>query len=133
MLADMYVQLSVKGGDTVNKEIGATGEYLKKAAKAADDYEKRMKAVGNAILGAGAVLGAFVTKGLQGTVEGERMGAAFQVLAETIASAFLPVVELLTDGIIKLSSWLDKLSNEGVAAIMAFGAAFALAMAYATG
>ena len=130
MLADWYVQLSTKGKEKVEKDIDDAGKALDKAKEKAKKFEETLN---TAFLVATGGITAFVMKGLSGTEQGERMAAAFQVLAETIASIFLPAVEMLTAGLIKLAGWLDKLGTEGQFAILAFGTAVATAMAIATG
>lgn len=74
------------------------------------------------------VVGGFVTAGLAGTGQAERLGQALQNLSREIAGIFLPVVEKVIDGVKKVTSWFEQLSGHQQDQIMRWTAAAGAAL-----
>lgn len=130
LLAEWYIQLSTRGKGQADKDIDDTKKGLEKAAESSKKFEGFVK---NAFTVAAGVVSGFVRAGLSGTAAGERLAYVFTQFSREVASVFLPVIQLATAALEKITDWLRNLSGSGQAAILAIGAAIATAVAVATG
>jgi hypothetical protein len=87
------------------------------------------RALGNATLAAGATVGGMVQRGFSGTVEQNRLDFEMQLLSREFASAFKPIIELLTTGVTKVRRFMEGLDESGQNLVMIGGM---LAGAYGT-
>jgi hypothetical protein len=87
------------------------------------------RALGNATLAAGATVGGMVQRGFSGTVEQNRLDFEMQLLSREFASAFKPIIELMTAGVTKLRRFMEGLDGAGQNLVMIGGM---LAGAYGT-
>jgi len=86
------------------------------AGGAVDKFSERMKKVGATALIAGAAVsgavGMLVRSASSGTVEGEHLSKAFEVLSRTVGDMFAPYVRMATELVNKLTSYWNSLSGE---------------------
>lgn len=109
----------VGGGATVatrdiDKLAAGTGKAGEAAKKAGGEYDKAMKIVrsfANTFAAGTAVITGFVTAGMAGTLEGNRMTLAWQQLSREIAAVFLPVIQKVMDVLFSAVNWFRGLSE----------------------
>jgi hypothetical protein len=120
-LAQQYIEFVARGLDKVEAGMKGLEGRLTAVSKLADAAK-----VGFSLLT--GVVGGFVTAGLAGTGQAERLGQAMQSLSREIAGIFLPVVEKVIDGIKKVTSWFEQLSGHQQDQIMKWTAAAGAAL-----
>lgn len=121
-LATLFVDFSARGTDTVSgafKAVTADVDAFVARVQSAESRIDKMwivaktgaqaftNAIGYATLG----IAGFVTAGLQGTMEGERLTLSFKLLSQEIAAVFMPIVEKLTDSILAVVRWFRSLDE----------------------
>jgi phage-related protein len=120
-LAQQYIEFVARGLDKVEAGMKGLEGRLTAVSKLADAAK-----VGFSLLT--GVVGGFVTAGLAGTGQAERLGQALQSLSREIAGIFLPVVEKVIDGVKKVTSWFEQLSGHQQDQIMRWTAAAGAAL-----
>jgi hypothetical protein len=101
------------GKDRVNRGGGEgdDGKADAMAQKLEKSYAKMGQTITQAFKYATASVAGFVTAGLVGTVEGQRLAFAFQRLSQEIAAVFLPTIQKTTDALFKAVQWFRSLSG----------------------
>src|SRR4051794_32469552 len=101
-LAGLYVEFSTKGWEAVQGILGKVVVTLDKATAAAGRVAGGIGSIvgaSYALVASGGALGAFFGQISHGTVEGERMGRAFEYLKRVVVDSFAPYVRQLTDSV----------------------------------
>lgn len=120
-LADRTVTAAGKGVDDVAKKTDKATDAAKKLGKSWAETTNIAKTFTNVFaIGSATILG-FVTAGMAGTVEGNRMTLAWQMLSREIAGVFLPVIQKVMDSLFQTVRWFRNLGEGGQNAIMILG------------
>jgi len=115
----------------LKEQSAAAAEAIKKAqadmAAAAKEAAIRLQQAQSAVVSFSNAISGFIRAGLQGTAEGNRLSYAWMLLTKQIASIFLPVIERMTAGIQRLTSYLGGMDGVGQRVALVFsGIAMAL-------
>src|SRR5262245_56812380 len=130
-IARHFVELGVKGlglveGAFTRIKQGLAGvEKVGKAVAAGTQLAASVTQVASSFVGLAARIA-------EGTVEGDRLGAAWQFLGRVVKDMFAPYVRMLTQGLIELAQWwrsLDSDTKSTIAGWLAAGAAIAAFLA----
>ncbi len=157
-LADLVVQFVMKGQQELQAGIAAIGESVKamasaitaqtnalqagmtktvektqEAAKNATNLGEKFKAATNVInasLAAGVgVIAGFVRSGLAAGAMGQVLGFQMERLSLTMSGLFRPTIQAITDGLGRLTDWINNLSEAQKASIARWIEAGAAALA----
>jgi len=120
-LAQQYIEFVARGLDQVETGMRSLEGKLTAISRLADAAKIGFSALTG-------VVGGFVTAGLAGTGQAERLGQAMQELSREIAGIFLPVVEKVIEGIKKVTSWFEQLSGSQQDQILKWTAAAGAAL-----
>lgn len=103
------VEKIVKPAQEATAKIGDLGNSLTQATG-------KMIAFGAAIYG-------IAQAGLAGTTEGNKLSYVWTLFSRQVASLFLPAIDFIINGLIRLTEWMRNLSGENQSLIMSIGLA----------
>lgn len=149
-LAELFVELTVKGAPAVKKELDAvkekteaTGKQADKSAKQFDGFFSRLTrgvaqtAAGFATMAAGgAGFAGFIAGAGRGSVEADKFSESLGVASRVFNDAFAPYIRAATTGVIALTNAYDSLdggTKNVIAGVLVAGAAIAAVGVAATG
>lgn len=96
--------------------VSTATEKIKDAGKEMASAAVKMVAFGAAIYG-------IAQAGLAGTTEGNRLSYVWTLFSRQVASVFLPAIDFIINGLIRLTEWMRTLSGENQSLIMSIGLA----------
>lgn len=103
---DAISQIGQRGPNLLER----AGNSLSRAAKELDGAGRTLR---SAVGVAAGVTAGIATKGFQGTVEGERFGREFELLARELAGAFKPMLDFATRKVRDVRQFMEGLDKEG--------------------
>lgn len=104
VLAKQYVELATKGLEGVTRDM----ERVKAGLNAIEAVGNRAKTM---FLGITGTIGGFVTAGLMGTTQANRMQVQMQMLSREIAGIFAPLIDDVIGKLQDLVDWFKGLSG----------------------
>lgn len=108
-LAELDVSIAMKGWEAMKKQLGEAKEMLTTVETGID---KIAKVSGRAFTYASASIMGFVTAGLRGTYEGERLAFQMDKLSKGIAAIFLPTIQQVSKYLQQAVDWFQSLTRE---------------------
>ncbi len=79
------------------------------------------QATSSAFGGATSMIMGFVRSGLSGTMQGGALAAQMEQLSMQVASVFLPVIERVTDALVRAADWFRRLTGEQQSSLRTIG------------
>lgn len=106
-------QVAHKAIDNVLQQVnGRLKEQKEKAAEMAEAHKRGALGVAAAYGVLTGMMGSWIRAGMQGTVEGERLGMTMQLLSREVASVFTPAIHGLTNALQNVLQWFRGMSGE---------------------
>ncbi|MFT3880696.1 MAG: hypothetical protein QM703_13655 [Gemmatales bacterium] len=115
--------ISLQGAAQNFKDFEAElARFAARIAQRAKDIAAGTAVIINNVTSFAQRLAGIARQGFAGTVEANRLSLAWQILARQLAAIAIPVVDALTNGMMRLTGYFRGLSGEGQNMALGFGA-----------